>query len=109
MTEGKTYIPRKLSEAVKDWEDDDIFETIMEINSRSKWDVNEATLVLKEELQQEWSRRGRTMLSKLVSLRRSGIDSSRPVCISRASIAAAQSRNAGAPSDGVKKELQKSQ
>jgi hypothetical protein len=109
MAEGKTYIPRELSEAVKDWEDEEIIETIDEIDSRRKWDINEATLVLREELQREWRRRGRDMLSKLMSLRRSGIDSSRPVCVSRPNIAATQSRNAGSPSDGVKKELQKSQ
>ena len=105
MAEGKTYIPRQLSEAVKDWED----ETIDEINSRRKWDINEATLVLREELQREWIRRGRDMMSKIMTLRRSGIDSSRPVRVSRPNIAATQSRNAGSPSGGVKKELQKSQ
>jgi len=109
MAESKTYIPRKLEDAVRDWEDEEIIETIMEIDSRRKWDINEATLVLRAELQREWSRRGKAMLSKLMSLRRSGIDDSRPVRVSRPNIAATQSRNAGSPSGGVKKELQKSQ
>ena len=109
MAESKTYIPRKLEDAVKDWEDDDILETIEEINARSKWDVNEATVALRDALQDEWCRRGRDMLSKLLVARKVALDSARPVSISRPNIAARRSRNAGSPSDGMKKELQKSQ
>lgn len=99
----KIYIPRKLEDAVKDWSDDEILETIEEINTRSKWDINEATIALKEALQSEWCFRGRDMLSKLVASRKVALDVSRPMCISHPESAAERSRNAGSPSDGVKK------